>query len=59
MPAWTPLGVKSSSRDAYWFGRSPPEVPPHPASRSSAAHSDAFNRDTTEHDGRTGIVPAA
>src|SRR5687768_18487211 len=39
MPAWTPLGVKSSSSDASWFGRSVPELPPQPASARSAPSS--------------------
>ena len=36
MPAWTPFGVKSSSSDASWLGRSEPDVPPQPASSAHA-----------------------
>src|SRR5215217_5100172 len=54
MPAWTALGVKSSSSDASSFGRSPPEVPPQPASARNATQVRAPSRATRRHDGDRG-----
>src|SRR5688572_5840802 len=48
MPAWTAFGVKSSSSDASWLGRSVPVVPPQPARASSAAQSTAAGRSTRD-----------
>src|SRR5215213_3341472 len=54
MPAWTAFGVKSSSSDASSFGRSPPDVPPHPASARNATQVRAPSRATGRHDGDRG-----
>src|ERR671910_2042854 len=43
MPACTPLGVKSSSSEASWLGRSEPEPPPQPASASRTTRKIGFS----------------